>query len=128
MVVRLYDGAVGPTYLAQAQASASLNAAQQLAFSADLAPAEAGRHSGHVRVSGSIPLRPPLLAPAGTHRRTQVVTNSIGSELRHTVGVFGRRGALQARRHSGHDRMSGSIPCAPVPAPAGVNLRNCRAS
>ena len=65
MVVRLYDGAVGPTYLAQAQAQASLNAAQQLAFSADLAPAEAGRHSGHVRVSGSIPLRPPLPSPAG---------------------------------------------------------------
>ena len=65
VVVRLYDGAVGPTYLAQAQAQASLNAAQQLAFSADLAPAEAGRHSGHVRVSGSIPLRPPLPSPAG---------------------------------------------------------------
>ncbi len=61
MVVRLYDGAIGPTYLAQAQAQASLNAAQQLSFSADLAPAEAGRHSGHVRVSGNVPLRP---APA----------------------------------------------------------------
>ena len=65
VVVRLYDGAVGPTYLAHAQAQASLSAAQQLAFSADLAPAEAGRHSGHVRVSGSIPLRSPLPAPAG---------------------------------------------------------------
>ena len=65
MLVRLYDGAVGPTYLAQAQAQASLNAAQQLAFSADLAPAEAGRHSGHVRVSGSVPLRPPLAGTAG---------------------------------------------------------------
>ena len=66
--VRLYDGAIGPTYLAQAQAQASLSAAQQLAFSADLAPAEAGRHSGHVRVSGSIPLRAPLPAPAGQQR------------------------------------------------------------
>ena len=74
MVVRLYDGAVGPTYLAQAQASASLNAAQQLTFSADLAPAEAERHSGHVRVSGSIPLRPPLLAPAGTHKQMRNIT------------------------------------------------------
>ena len=36
--VRLYDGAIGPTYLAQAQAQASLSAAQQLAFSADLCP------------------------------------------------------------------------------------------
>ncbi len=45
VVVRLYDGAIGPTYLAQAQAQASLDAAQQLSFSADLAPAEAGRHS-----------------------------------------------------------------------------------
>ena len=58
VVVRLYDGAIGPTYLAQAQAQASLDAAQQLSFSADLAPAEAGRHSGHVRVSGNVPLRP----------------------------------------------------------------------
>lgn len=100
VVVRLYDGAVGPTYLAQAQASASLNAAQQLAFSADLAPAEAGRHSGHVRVSGSIPLRPPLLTPAGTHRGTQVVSNKIGLELRHTVGVAGRRGGASGGRAS----------------------------
>ena len=65
VVVRLYDGAIGPTYLAQAQAQASLDAAQQLAFSADLAPAEAGRHSGHMRVSGSIPLRPALPSTAG---------------------------------------------------------------
>ncbi len=57
VVVRLYDGAVGPTHLAHAQAQASLGAGQQLAFSADLAPAEAGRHSGHVRVSGVVPLR-----------------------------------------------------------------------
>ncbi len=63
MVVRLYDGAIGPTYLAQAQAQASLDAAQQLSFSADLAPAEAGRHSGHVRVSGNIPLRPSPALP-----------------------------------------------------------------
>lgn len=65
VVVRLYDGAIGPTYLAQAQAEASLNATQQLSFSADLAPAEAGRHSGHVRVSGSVPLRPAASVPAG---------------------------------------------------------------
>jgi hypothetical protein len=65
VVVRLYDGAIGPTYLAHSQAQASLNAAQQLSFSADLAPAEAGRHSGHVRVSGSIPLRPSQIAPSG---------------------------------------------------------------
>ena len=63
MVVRLYDGAIGPTYLAQAQAQASLDAAQQLSFSADLAPAEAGRHSGHVRVSGNLPLRPSPALP-----------------------------------------------------------------
>ncbi len=63
VVVRLYDGAIGPTYLAQAQAQASLDAAQQLSFSADLAPAEAGRHSGHVRVSGNIPHRPSPALP-----------------------------------------------------------------
>ncbi|CAL8466123.1 g5659 [Coccomyxa elongata] len=66
VVVRLYDGAIGPTYLAQAQAQASLNTAQQLSFSADLAPAEAGRHSGHVRVSGNVPLRPAPALPART--------------------------------------------------------------
>lgn len=76
VVVRLYDGAVGPTYLAQAQAQASLNAAQQLAFSADLAPAEAGRHSGHMRVSGSIPLRP----SAAGKRRHAGGTNELDVE------------------------------------------------
>lgn len=72
MVVRLYEGALGPTYLAHAQAAASLNANQQLAFSADLAPAEAGRHSGHVRVSGSIPLRGPLAPASGKQHSLQL--------------------------------------------------------
>ena len=73
MVVRLYDGAVGPTYLAHAQAQASLSAAQQLAFSADLAPAEAGRHFGHVRISGSIPLRPS--AAGGRFMQTERISS-----------------------------------------------------
>jgi hypothetical protein len=64
LVVRLYEGAVGPTRLAQAQARAALDARQRLTFSADLVPAEAGRHAGHVHVAGGLPLRP---APPGAH-------------------------------------------------------------
>ena len=63
LVVRLYEGAVGPTRLAQAQARAALDAHQRLTFSAELVPQEAGRHAGHVHVAGGLPLRP---APAGT--------------------------------------------------------------
>ena len=64
LVVRLYEGAVGPTRLAQAQARAALDARQRLTFSADLVPAEAGRHAGHVHVAGGLPLHP---APPGAH-------------------------------------------------------------
>ena len=66
MYLDLYEGAVGPTVLASAQAEARLDASQQLSFSADLAPAEAGRHSGHVRVRGSLPLRPGVALPLCT--------------------------------------------------------------
>ena len=55
LVVRLFDGAIGPTQLAQAQANASLNAAQRLKFSMDLSPVEA-RAGGFARVTGSVPL------------------------------------------------------------------------
>ena len=53
--MRLFDGAIGPTQLAQAQANASLNAAQRLKFSMDLSPVEA-RAGGFARVTGSVPL------------------------------------------------------------------------
>ena len=62
LVVRLFDGAIGPTQLAQAQATASLDAAQRLSFSMDFAPAEP-RSGGFARVTGSLPLRP---APTST--------------------------------------------------------------
>ena len=62
LVVRLFDGAIGPTQLAQAQATASLDAAQRLSFSMDFAPAEP-RSGGFARITGSLPLRP---APTGT--------------------------------------------------------------
>ena len=75
--VRLYDGAIGPTYLAQAQAQASLSAAQQLAFSADLA----GNHSvGYRRSAASRILHPapfPCRAASdGTCRMQQLSGNS----------------------------------------------------
>ena len=57
LVVRLFDGAIGPTQLAQAQATASLDAAQRLSFGMDFAPAEP-RSGGFARVTGSLPLRP----------------------------------------------------------------------
>lgn len=57
LVVRLFDGAIGPTQLAQAQAIASLNSAQRLNFSMDFAPAEP-KSGGFARVTGSLPLTP----------------------------------------------------------------------
>lgn len=65
LVVRLYEGAVGPTRLAQAQARAAVDARQRLTFSADLVPAEAGRHAGHMHVAGGLPLRPTPPVAAG---------------------------------------------------------------
>ena len=65
LVVRLYEGAVGPTRLAQAQARAAVDARQRLTFSADLVPAEAGRHAGHMHVAGGLPLRPTPPGVAG---------------------------------------------------------------
>ena len=65
LVVRLYEGAVGPTRLAQAQARAAVDARQRLTFSADLVPAEAGRHAGHMHVAGGLPLRPTPSGAAG---------------------------------------------------------------
>lgn len=56
VAVRLYDAAVGPTRLAQAQASARLSESQQLTFNVDIVPAEGHRQSGHVKVVGVVPL------------------------------------------------------------------------
>ncbi len=56
---------IGPTYLAQAQAQASLSAAQQLAFSADLAP---GRGRAPLRARPRQRQHPPA-APAARHGR-----------------------------------------------------------
>ena len=55
-MVRLFDGAIGPTQLAQAQATASLDASQRLKFGMDFAPAEP-RAGGFARVTGSVPIR-----------------------------------------------------------------------
>ena len=55
VLVRLFEGAVGPTRLAQASATARLDSQQRLAFQCHLEPAQA-RHTGHVKLSGSLPL------------------------------------------------------------------------
>jgi len=56
LAVRVYDAAVGPTRLAQAQASARLAENMQLSFNVDIVPVEGHRKSGHVRAAGTIPL------------------------------------------------------------------------
>ena len=53
--MRLFEGAVGPTRLATASATARLDSQQRLAFNCHLEPAQA-RHTGHVKLSGSLPL------------------------------------------------------------------------
>ena len=58
VVVRIYDGAVGTTRLAQAEANAELDNEQRLSFSMHLVPADL-RQTGHVDLAGSIPLMPP---------------------------------------------------------------------
>ena len=55
ILVRLFEGAVGPTRLAQATATARLDSQQRLAFDCHLEPAQA-RQTGHVKLSGSLPL------------------------------------------------------------------------
>ena len=55
MMVRLFEGAIGPTRLAQATATACLDSQQRLAFECHLEPAQA-RQNGHVKLSGSMPL------------------------------------------------------------------------
>ena len=61
--MRLFEGAVGPTRLATASATARLDSQQRLAFKCHLEPAQA-RHTGHVQLSGSLPL---LLATPSPH-------------------------------------------------------------
>lgn len=68
VVVRLYDGAVGPTRLASAQARASIDGDQRLEFNVELAPA-GPRNSGHVNVRGTLPLHP-APAPAQVPQNT----------------------------------------------------------
>ena len=54
---------------------------QQLAFLTDLAFTEAGRQSGHVRISGSIPLRRPPPSSAG--RQVTAVSCGYGHDVLH---------------------------------------------
>ena len=76
--LRLFDGVLGPTPLALAEASASLDAGQRLSFSCALEPADA-RGGGHVRASGSVPLRQPCARKTGLNKpnSNQRVINSL---------------------------------------------------
>lgn len=56
MSVRLYEGAIGTTRLRTADARAAIDAAQKLDFGLELAPAESRHSSGHLKVSGVVPL------------------------------------------------------------------------
>ena len=66
--MRLFEGAIGPTRLAQATATACLDSQQRLAFDCHLEPAQA-RQTGHVKLSGSLPL-------TFTNQPSAVVTHS----------------------------------------------------
>lgn len=57
--LRLYEGALGPTRLASAQASMAVDERQVLTFDLDAAPAES-RQPGHVQASGVVPLGGPV--------------------------------------------------------------------
>jgi len=75
IAVRLFDAAVGPTRLAQAQASARLSEKMQLSFNVDVVPVEGHRKSGHIRASGSIPLT------SNEENSTQISTTNSPSSL-----------------------------------------------
>ncbi|KAK9804274.1 hypothetical protein WJX72_004315 [[Myrmecia] bisecta] len=77
VVVRLYEGAIGPTRLAGAQARAALDSAQRLTFSMDLTPAE-HRQTGYLRVNGMLPLATPIQGAS---------TQAAGENLDVHVGV-----------------------------------------
>jgi len=83
--VRLFEGAIGPTRLAQATATACLDSQQRLAFDCHLEPAQA-RQTGHVKLSGSLPLTftnqpSAMVVPTFTHACTHLVLPSFPSFL-----------------------------------------------
>ena len=56
VAVRVYEAAIGPTRLAQAQAFARITENMLLVFNVDIIPVEGHRKSGYVRASGTVPL------------------------------------------------------------------------
>jgi len=78
--VRLFEGAIGPTRLAQATATACLDSQQRLAFDCHLEPAQA-RQTGHVKLSGSLPL-------TFTNQPSPVVTHSLAHACMHAFQSF----------------------------------------
>ena len=81
MVVRIYDGAVGTTRLAQAEANAELDNEQRLSFSMHLVPADL-RQTGHVDLAGSIP----LMAPPAPYTSSVVSLWGVCSPLKSSCG------------------------------------------
>ena len=77
IVVRLFEGAIGPTRLAQATATACLDSQHRLAFDCHLEPAQA-RQTGHVKLSGSLPL-------TFTNQPSAVVTYSFSRACMHSL-------------------------------------------
>ena len=58
VTVRIYDAVVGPTRLANAQASAKINDGKDLTFDVNIVPLDGQRSSGHIVASGKVPLQP----------------------------------------------------------------------
>lgn len=54
--MELHQGQMGITYLSEAIAEATLDDQQRLAFKCHLVPSAGGRPSGHVFMSGSVPV------------------------------------------------------------------------
>ena len=93
--MKIYDGAIGPTRLGDAQAHASIGAAQCLDFDMDLAPlgpASAGR----VKVGGCIPLNSALQVWSFQHHFGLSALFSLEVEL--TPGPSSQQGSIDGRK------------------------------
>ena len=108
MVVRIYDGAVGTTRLAQAEANAELDNEQRLSFSMHLAPADL-RQTGHVDLAGSIPLMPP---PAPYKSSVVSLRDVCGPLSGSPLSVHARENLSYLTSDSSVERLLGCVICA----------------
>eukprot|EP00873_Tetraselmis_striata_P029672 jgi/Tetstr1/449936/TSEL_036990.t1 len=91
--VKLFDGAIGPTRLAEATAHLELGPAQLLDFHLHMRPADA---PGHLRVLGKVPLTPPTAegASAGSSPQGEVAGAAEGGAPMEVVAVLKDSGMM----------------------------------